>query len=286
MKRVTRHLNPATIMAFAAMIFAMSGGAYALNSSGKVGPAVAAHAAKKAKGKSTTRAKRGARGERGKQGPAGPEGKPGPAGPVGPAGPRGATGTTGATGANGAAGPAGEEGPAGKDGSPWTVGGTLPAGATETGAWSLGNISAAAAPNPGPDGVIVPISFPVPLEEPLGEGHVHYINTQGKELELGENASFEFELTAVAQPNPAPCPGSAEFPEAEPGQLCVYEGDLYGAAHLANQMIGNPAGVQASVSDELEGTSKGGAILNALVFEAAKGDSFGWGTWAVSAPEL
>jgi hypothetical protein len=35
----------------------------------------------------------------------------------------------------------------------------------------------------------------------------------------------------------------------------------------------------------LEGTGKSGAILNGLVFESATGQSAGWGTWAVTAPE-
>lgn len=124
MRGMSKHLTYANVAATLAVVFAMSGGAFALSGgSGGAGsgngggggggsqqtasvPAVHAVIAKKAKKKTTTAV--------GKPGPRGPAG---PAGPAGPQGPAGAAGGKGENGANGNNGAEGHEGKAGTDGT-------------------------------------------------------------------------------------------------------------------------------------------------------------------------
>ncbi len=195
----------------------------------------------------------------------GAPGATGPQGPAGSNGKDGAQGQRGETGATGAAGPAGSQGPAGaagkspeivlsgaglcggnggvvyevegsgdeaeicngkdgKDGEPWTAGGVLPPGATETGYWSFSappakvKVDVEGATQEitmlGPRGIIVPISFPIKLPFELKAAHVHY----GGALSGEEGEPFS--ATGV-------CPGESAFkPEAEPGELCVYQGSV------------------------------------------------------------
>jgi hypothetical protein len=110
--------------------------------------------------------------------------------------------------------------------------------------------------------VQVPIaSFPIELAAPLGEGHAHFINEKGLEVDLVGK-----EVTSTE------CKGSAAEPTAEPGNLCVYTRFLsvptgaVGSGNISG-MEGNP------------GASKAGAILQLV--EAGK--SQGFGTWAVTA---
>jgi hypothetical protein len=97
---IRRHLNPATGIAFLALILAMTGGAFAATNGGSH-PTLTASAAK---------AKSGSRGKTGARGPAGPAGK------------TGATGAAGAPGATGPAGPQGAKGETGTPGAPGTSG--------------------------------------------------------------------------------------------------------------------------------------------------------------------
>jgi hypothetical protein len=187
------HVSPATAIATLALVFAMTGGAYAANrflitSTKQISPKV-------------LRALKGANGKSGAPGPAGPVGAPGagsqgaagPTGPAGPAGPAGAAGAKGETGAPGAPGAEGEKGAAGE---PWTPNNTLPTGASETGAWGAGELAKEQTD-------FVPISFSIQLAQELDESHVLIVPKTGKAPE---------------------CPGTAAQPSAEPGFLCVYEG--------------------------------------------------------------
>jgi hypothetical protein len=218
---IRKHLNPATLVAVSALVFAMTGGAFAVTGHGSGGgsgakataaatpPAAAAKA--KPKGKAGPRGPAGPKGATGAAGAQGATGPAGVAGPQGPAGNAGASGTNGEPGAPGtsvtskerATGTIGKctEGGSeftagttktyacnGKAGSPWSAGGTLPVGSTETGAWEVGPLKREKA-----EGGVISIaiaSFPIPLAAPLsGEGcneqaatcHVHYINTEGLE---------------------------------------------------------------------------------------------------------
>jgi hypothetical protein len=210
------------VISVMALVFAMFGGAYAASNSSDGGKATA-----------SAKAKKGPRGPRGATGPAGPAG---PAGPQGPAGAKGDTGAAGSNGSNGAPGAAGQSvkaeteppfgncgdvegvkltstsgtnyvcngvdgaiGAQGPEGDPWTAGGTLPAGATET-----GRFNAVGRPDE-KDGRLVAVSFPIPLAAALDGDHAHFVP-------LSEQGGS---VTA--------CPGSTENPKAASGHLCVYE---------------------------------------------------------------
>ena len=198
LQRARKHINPATILAFVALIFALTGGAFAATGGG--GGSHATLTASVAKKKSKAPA-------RGPAGPKGATGATGTAGPAGPAGAAGAKGENGAAGSNGTDGKEGEKGTNGTNGtkgrgvtsetlspgdancpaggSKFTASGSetyactgaegkegkegkegvihpgtkLPPEATETGTWS---VSANAS------GIwYTPISFPIPLAEPV-----------------------------------------------------------------------------------------------------------------------
>jgi hypothetical protein len=209
--------------------------------------------------------KPGPQGPAGGVGPAGPAGAAGPKGDIGAAGARGADGANGIAGAAGPAGPAGPEGPPGNDGAdgadglpgppgnPWTVGGTLPAGETETGAWAYGPLP----PFEVEEGVFVgagtaAISFPIPLEQPIEADNAHF---QGPGAEATES-----------------CPGTPADPQAAPGHLCVYA--AVSAAALANDQI-----TRADL--ESAGVSTTGAVM---LFQGSPFDQ-GRGTYALTAPD-
>jgi hypothetical protein len=97
--RVRRHLNASTLIALLALVFAVTGGAFAATGHG--GSPASALASVKA---GAAKSKRGPRGPQGPAGPAGKNGAPGPAGPAGPAGAKGETGAAGANGSNGSNG--------------------------------------------------------------------------------------------------------------------------------------------------------------------------------------
>jgi Collagen triple helix repeat (20 copies) len=216
---IRRRITPGTVIATLALVLAMSGGAYAaghylITSTKQIKPSVL-------------------KALKGKTGPVGPAGTAGPAGPAGTAGPSGA-GTPGAKGENGAPGTNGTNGTSvtstespsaieghcngtisggkggskfesasgktyacnGKEGSPWTAGGTLPSGKSETGMW--GTVLGSPAAGSKPVGV-ASISFTVPLAT---APTLNFLREGVKET--------------------TNCPGTAENPLAEEGQLCVY----------------------------------------------------------------
>lgn len=182
----------------AALVFALIGGAWAASDGGQ--------SASISKRDYQGKAKRALHGPRG---PQGPEGEQGPVGPQGPAGVDGRDGVDGVNGINGAAGSSivtreipigdptcnafggtevevegsgeaeqlcnGEEGLRGPQGSPWSAGGTLPAGATETGGWAWFNFTTSTSNAP------APISFDIPLAAQLDADHVHYVSATGKD---------------------------------------------------------------------------------------------------------
>jgi hypothetical protein len=174
-----KHLTYANVAMTLALVFAMTGGAFAaskylITSPKQIKPSVL----KQLQGKVGQRGEVGPAGPvgpAGQQGAQGPKGETGLTGPVGPTGQQGAQGAKGETGSQGNQGPAGtngakgEEGAAGKEGSPWTDGGTLPIGATETGTWGLNQLSTASTPF----GLEIPISFTIPLAAGLKEANVH-----------------------------------------------------------------------------------------------------------------
>ena len=255
MKRLTKHATPSTFIALLALIFALTGGAFAAtngtgNGGGKGNKNNQTLTATTAKKKPAPKGARGPAGPKGATGATGATGAAGPAGPAGPAGAAGAKGENGAAGTNGTDGTNGKEGNEGQPGQPGEPGaihpGTpvgsaepLPSKATETGTWAYGFTEASF--------TRVAISFPIPLAAVLPE----------------TNAIFVEESQGTAPPN---CPGTVKKPEAAPGYLCVYGLGSSTAFDVATDPETGAAG---------PGTS--GAILQ---FEGAKG----FGSWAVTAP--
>jgi Collagen triple helix repeat (20 copies) len=204
-----RRVNATTIIAVFALVFAMTGGAYAakkllITSTSQISPKVL----KSLKGNAGAKGANGANGAAGAQGPVGPGGAQGPAG---------------AAGAAGAKGEDGKEGKEGKEGKAGTTGftKTLPSGQTETGAWAASQESENF-------GSTIPVSFSIPLSEGLDEEHVFFIE-KGKEAEFEED-----------------CPGTVETPLAAKGDLCVYTSLENG---LAPASIDRPSALAAPGAD-------------------------------------
>jgi hypothetical protein len=251
MSGIRKHFTVANAMMTIALVFVMTGGAYAaskyvISSTKQISPKVLTAL----KGKSGANGAQGPAGPAGAQGPAGAAGAKGETGAAGQngapgekgaQGEKGAAGTNGFNGTDGAKGPAGPTGPVGPTGSPWTAGGTLPAGATETGSW-YGKLFEGGKQ----EAVGVPISFEVPLAAELEAANVHFA------------------------PNPE-CPGTVEKPEANPGNLCVYTGENV-ENHVEFVTIGKPYGLH-------EGAGTSGALLD---MGASELPAVAYGTWAVT----
>jgi hypothetical protein len=187
---IGKRLSIANAAVVVAVVFAMSGGAYAaskivISSIKQISPKVV----KQLKGKNGT------------------NGAPGLAGPAGPTGPQGAEGKEGKPGAEGKEGKPGAEGKEGKEGSPWTLGGTLPSGKTLTGEWGIWqHVSSAQT-------LGTTVSFGIPLKTAPA---VHWIRMN------------EEEATATGEQKSTACKGSVANPTAEPGNLCLYTGQESG----------------------------------------------------------
>jgi hypothetical protein len=224
--RLRTQITPSTLIATLALVFAMTGGAYAakhylITSTKQISPKVL-KALKGANGKT------GANGANGAQGPAGAAG----AGGVGPGGPQGPQGPQGNPGNPGEPGKPGESvvnkaltpgGACKEGGAEFKVGGeaatkacsgekgvlhageTLPTGASESGAWTTIYKAAAAG-----DPMSSAISFGIPL---ASEPAAHYIGTKE------ELAKEPHEAAAIKEKK---CAGNAENPEAASGNVCVF----------------------------------------------------------------
>ena len=276
-------LTYANVVATLAMVFAMTGGAYAagkylITSTKQIKPSVL----------SSLKGKAGHAGANGAQGPAGPAG---PGGPQGPAGPGGAAGAAGATGENGASVTSAEvakssstcskqggseftasEGKKttacnGKEGSPWTAGGTLPSGKTETGTWSFWLKEAYGTGQVLGEPVAV-ASFPIPLAAALSRGHAHFINENGLEFNLKEEEVPPTECGSGIGPEV-----NASNPQAKPGNLCIYAGKLHNAVSVT-ELVNAPGGGSGGEA----GTT--GAVVS---FSFTGETQSGVGTWAVTA---
>ncbi len=259
----------ANVVATLAMVFAMSGGAYAakqylITSTSQISPKVL----------------KALRGKAGNAGAPGARGETGPAGAVGPAG----AAQTGAKGEPGSPGSPGNNGESvsGKEfasskgtckaggsefkvgttttyacnGSPWTAGGTLPEGATETGVWG-----AAGMPDPskGANGAMTAaISFAIPLPQAPTANIV----------KLGEGEG------EAKQNLPAGCKGNVNEPKAEAGHLCIFVGE--GTENVSLLFPGNAESAEGGGE-----AGKTGALVLALAKEAA--GMAVQGTWAAAA---
>jgi hypothetical protein len=187
---IRKRFTYANVAMTLALVFAMTGGAYAaskylITSTKQISPKVL-KSLKGANGKNGAAGVAGTAGATGPAGPGGAKGETGAAGPAGPQGPGGAAGTKGETGAAGAAGAKGEPGTTGYVK-------TLPSGGTETGAWATTPYIAAAG-----EIAIDTLSFAIPLATAPTP---HF-------MKHGETSTE--------------CKGIAEAPTAAAGNLCVY----------------------------------------------------------------
>jgi hypothetical protein len=216
------HVSPATAIATLALVFAMTGGAYAakhylITSTKQISPKVL----------------KALKGVNGTNGAAGLAGAAGAQGPAGPAGAGGAKGESGAPGASGAKGENGTPGTTGATGPPGPFTKTLPSKATETGSW-FAKSSAGATP-----GVLFVISFPIRLASPL----------------LSENTHVVTKKQVAEGKIPAGCSGTAEEPEASAGTLCVFEGGEGGGLSGGSNFILQPG------SESTAGAGTTGAVV-------------------------
>jgi Collagen triple helix repeat (20 copies) len=239
------HVSPSMVIAVVALVFAATGGAYAMGGSS---PSKMTASAAKAKTKPKVKV-----GPKGPAGPAGKSGAPGAAGTQGPTGAKGETGAAGAKGETGsqglegqhgppgpqgATGAQGAQGPKGEAGSPWTAGGTLPAGATETGTWYSVEGSRDA------------VGFNVPLAKEIESTEVVVVPPTGTVPNECENSAH----TGAA---------SNANPEASPGILCIYQNQFNeGSVFLTNPVTG----------------TTGSSIAGFSIIST----EFGQGTWAVT----
>lgn len=267
-RSVRSRMTYANVVATVAMVFAMSGGAYAASkyliiSTKQIKPSVLA----------SLKGKAGANGAPGATGPAGPAGAAGPQGPAG-TGTEGKEGKAGANGtsvtstesANGIEGHCTGTGSGkggtkfesasgktyacnGKEGSPWTAGGVLPSGKTETGTIAWAGTSNGEA--------WVPISFDIPLANRISESNV-----------------IVFSGATV----PAHCEGTSpegeelENLKAEKGYLCIWW----------NKVAGLSPSQTTVLDPEIDGLGAG--LLGAtLVLKGINSVADGDGLWAVTA---
>jgi Collagen triple helix repeat (20 copies) len=250
------HFSPATVIAGLALVFAMSGGAYAakkylITSTKQISPSVL----KALQGRAGSGGVPGVAGAAGVQGPAGPAG---PVGPAGSGGAKGETGPGGAKGTTGAAGAAGVKGATGATGASGATGftATLPSGKTETGSWTATGFASWETTQ-----IASAISFPIPLPEPSEE--VVYLNRAET-------------LTSTTTPVHG-CEYNASDPGAMPvapaGELCVFT------------LLEQHGKIKAITTPEMVGDRVTGAFLKAQP-ELFEGE-IGWveiqGVWAVSA---
>jgi hypothetical protein len=274
---VCRRLTYANVMVTFALVFAMSGGAYAaskylVSSTKQISPKVL-------------------RALKGKAGPAGKAGAPGTQGPAGPAGAKGENGVAGTNGANGKDGVSVTSSVESKganckeggskfvaaSGTTYACNGengqtgfttTLPSGATEQGNWGvISSVSGGAIEGIRSDSV----SFNIPLKEAPTP---HVVPAPTKE----EEEKHEF-----PQP-PAGCAGNYEKPRAEKGNLCLFARERLNVANFKVCSLGDaspPLGCELEGGASPESADPSGFVM--AVTAEAGGLVTMDGTWAATA---
>ncbi len=298
---IKRHLTPGTVMAFVALVFAVTGGAFAASNNGGGSRA-----------KATASASRLARGrDASDQTPAVAAKSKAKVktGPRGPAGPRGVTGATGATGASGATGPAGATGPTGAAGATGATGAGTPGEPGKPGEGvtikKLTKTEAACNKEGGTefsDASSKPSfacngqtgyaeTLPAGKSEYGTFAATHYTAGNPGEEEFREPVSFpvplkesleeeKFHFVLHGETFPGECAGSYEAPTAAPGYLCVYE-SFASRVERSHTEVANP---EIEISKNARKVGKSGAILVFITTEFGAGSARIEGDWAVTAP--
>lgn len=263
------HLTPTTVIATLALVFAMTGGAYAakkylITSTKQISPSVL----KALQGKV---GRAGAAGKNGANGTNGSNGAQGPAGPVGPEG----KGTQGVAGATGKEGPTGKTGATGATGPEGKAATTLEAGQSEMGTWSMNVNMLDYSEVEGLHVGEAAISFP----EPLPNGEISNIAIY-----------FVNEKTVKT----AECPGAFQNVSPVPGTLCVYGKSESPAISEQAPTGEHEYGFNAAQSSFHEvsigsESSKSYGVGATVAFEQYKLEpqegGFASGVWVLTAPE-
>jgi hypothetical protein len=312
--RISKHLTPSTVVAFLALVFAVTGGAFAATGHGGDSGSSPARAAGHGSGASDREVLALNAKVKGKTGPRGPRG---PVGPAGKNGATGATGPAGTTGPAGPAGPAGGTGPAGtsgesvsstelksgsaggcpEGGTKFTVGGKVTfacngkpgeegnAGTNgkEGSPWTAGGTLPGSSTETGAwfDSFAVPAgeynraAVAISFPIPLAKA-------------LGKGSPTEGVHSVGAAGNGTTCPGSVEEPKAAPGNFCFYEGPVEEEpAETAKLSISSESIVPPGVEvNEATGTGISGAVVHFHYEGPNAGTVTIQGTWAVTAPKM
>ena len=250
--RIRKRLTYANVALTVALVFAMSGGAYAagkflITSTKQIKPSVLAQL-------------------KGKSGARGAPGAAGATGPQGPAGPAGAAGKEGPAGKEGVVGKEGPQGPAGTNGTTGFTA-TLPTGKTLKGDWDV----TAVLPGTGPleGSATSAVSFGIPLgaaPEPI------YVKAPSEE----ETEKHQFPVP------PNGCSGTVEEPGAEPGHLCIFAATEHNINQLDICASGKPV-LSCLVGGEGVGGIADPAGFLVAVVDKENGFTAANGTWAATA---
>lgn len=220
-----KQVNASTALAVVALLFAMTGGAFAVTGGGGSPRAVAAK--KKAKVVRGPRGPEGKQGKEGKQGPAGPEGKEGKEGK------QGLQGLEGKEGKEGKQGIPGKEGKEGASGKGVTLGAASGCGEGIQGITV--EVEGSGSPQEVCDGQPGPIAHVLPVgATETGSFYFHFGESETAQLitvvdgmslpiQLEEKIPFGEKIETVQDGSPTEhCKGSFEHPQAASKFACFY----------------------------------------------------------------
>jgi hypothetical protein len=273
LSRIRGHLTYANVAMTLALVFAMSGGAYAakhylITSTKQISPKVLKQLQGKA-GKAGVNGANGANGLPGKEGALGKEGAKGEPGTNGKDGKDGVSVTSSTEPKGGNCPESGSKFTAangvtyacnGKEGLPWTDKGLLPKGSSEKGVWgATGWPTKGGSPFAGGQVTFASLSFTIPLET-APVAHV---------IGVGEGAGEGNENVAITS---GECKGNFKGPGAAEGNLCVFETEVENVQAVV---------VDSPETNTLSEASKTGSVLYVLATSA--GYVHADGVWAVTA---